>query len=360
VKTRRPRSSVRRRGFSLVELVVALAMISIVMLATQSAIILAAKAIPDGRSSASNLLTSARAIERLTADLNYATSFLVTSSTQVKFMVPDRNGDGAADTIDYTWAGTGNALMRSYNSAAAVAVSGSLKEFSLVYDKKAAVAATTYSESSEVLLSYFEPNGLLSTDWDVTSTRWSGQCIKPASLPGSATSWRPTRVKFKARYSGLATGQTLVQIRSTSNGGTVPTNNVLAQVTMNESILSSSFQWVEWTISSSVAAQTPGDAIALTFQWVSGTESCSLQYQNLLSLAGDSAFVTTTNSGSSWSQTLTQDLAFYLYGKYTSADPVAYQYRLADVRCALRGGNDNSSRLTATINIPNEPMVSGP
>jgi hypothetical protein len=129
---------------------------------------------------------------------------------------------------------------------------------------------------------------------------------------------------------------------------------------MNENILSSGYQWVEWTISSTVASQTPGASVALTFQWVSGNESCSLQYQSLLSTAGDSSFVTTTNSGSSWNQTLTQDLAFYMYGKYTTPDPVTYQYKLSDVRCVLRGGSDNSSRLTSTISIPNEPTVSGP
>ena len=69
---------------------------------------------------------------------------------------------------------------------------------------------------------------------------------------------------------------------------------------------------------------------------------------------------TSSDNGSSWVSRPGQSLVFYVYGKVTTPDLTAYTYTLQRVRCTLRGGEDTTGRLNATIRMLNEPTVPGP
>jgi prepilin-type N-terminal cleavage/methylation domain-containing protein len=353
-----PRLSRPRSGFTLVELMVAIAIVSILMLAMQSAILLAAKAVPDGKSRGSALVVAARAADTLNADLSFATSILTMTATQVQFTVPDRDGDGAAETITYAWSGTADTpLTRTINTATAVNVVDKVQEFALSYDKRTVALPVTYSESAET--AFFSYSGFLNLgSFTVTSTNWPAQCFKPATVSG-ATGWRITRVKFRAQRNSGSTGQSYVQLRTTNSSGTLPTSTVLMQSLMNEGTLDSNYAWVTFNFTNA-PLQPPGGSLALVIQWVSDSEACDIQFQNLLGTVADSNFAKTTNGGTSWTAPSGQDMLFAIYGKYTSPDPVVYQYPLTNVRCALRTGTDASSRINANIRVINEPLVSGP
>ena len=94
-----------KRAFTLVELMVGLAMFSILALALQSAVLLASKAIPDAKSANANQLAASRVADQLTGELNFALTVSELTATAVTFTVADRNNDGVDETIRYAWSG---------------------------------------------------------------------------------------------------------------------------------------------------------------------------------------------------------------------------------------------------------------
>src|SRR4030042_90434 len=64
----------RRRGFTLVELTVSIAITSVLMLAMGSAMLVASRAVPDARSPAGATVYAPQAVEQLVTELQYATS----------------------------------------------------------------------------------------------------------------------------------------------------------------------------------------------------------------------------------------------------------------------------------------------
>ncbi|MCH7925855.1 MAG: prepilin-type N-terminal cleavage/methylation domain-containing protein, partial [Planctomycetes bacterium] len=111
-----------RRGFTLVELVAAMTVMTILMMGMGSAMIIASRAIPNDKSPMSIATESRNVLDRLTEDLLYAISVSEKAATALTFTVADR-GHGAAgpETIRYAWSGTpGDPLTLEYNGASAV------------------------------------------------------------------------------------------------------------------------------------------------------------------------------------------------------------------------------------------------
>src|SRR5689334_2025015 len=118
----------RRRGFSLMELVLTTAVISIVIVALGSAIVLTSRAMPSSAASGGEAeYKRATALEQMCAELRCATAFSEVTPTAVTFSVPDRDKDGKAEDIRYAWSGTpGGALTRQYNGGTTVSVADDL------------------------------------------------------------------------------------------------------------------------------------------------------------------------------------------------------------------------------------------
>ena len=91
-------------------------------------------------------------------------------------------------------------------------------------------------------------------------------------------SWDVTRVLFRARKSGAAGGSTYVQFRMPDDSGK-PVDAVLAQDTMWEAALPTSYGWQEFTFSD-VTGLEPTDAVCLVLKWVSGGGSCEVEWDN--------------------------------------------------------------------------------
>jgi prepilin-type N-terminal cleavage/methylation domain-containing protein len=369
-----------RPGFTLIELIISTAILAIILVGMHSAMLIASRASPDRAGVNSATLRAGAAADQLIADLTYATSITSTSATAVQFTVPDRNDDGSPDTIRYSWSGvSGAGLMRTVNGGTPAAIAADVREFSLAYDKRPQPRSPTSSESGEVLLSSYDASaGLLGlgglADQKITSSTFVGQYFKP-SLPGAATGWRVTRVRLKAQsensgssgglLGGLlggsgsssgGAGVTRVQIRTVSPGGTPAT--ILDETTLLESSLVSSYAWQNLSFTG-VANRPPGSGLCIVLQWSADTEACDVQYDSQAS-GSTQYLLRTTNGGTSWSASAGQDLQYYVYGTYTTTDPIVTDYLLTDVRCTVRVGGDAQSRLNTTIRVLNEPQVSGP
>jgi hypothetical protein len=124
-----------RTGFTLVEVVLSAVTLAVLLLATGSAVALAARAIPDGRSVASATVAGGRALDSLTTDLADATAVTSATATAITLTVPDRTGDGVADTITYAWSGVSDApLTRKFNTGTAATIAAKVREFKLTLD----------------------------------------------------------------------------------------------------------------------------------------------------------------------------------------------------------------------------------
>src|ERR1051325_4118910 len=118
-----PLSQVRSRGYTLIEMVLALGILAIILVAAESAVVLSAKAIPDGRGPAAAAISGERAQDLMTSELMTAVGVTEQTANAITFTVPDRNGDSVAETIRYAWTGTaGDPLTRQYNGGNVVNV----------------------------------------------------------------------------------------------------------------------------------------------------------------------------------------------------------------------------------------------
>jgi prepilin-type N-terminal cleavage/methylation domain-containing protein len=127
-----------RRGFTLAELVASMAILTILMGAMTSVIVVASHAIPDAEDPVQSKLATMDVVEQIGRELYYATSITEATATAITFTVPDR-GHGAAgpETIRYAWSGTaGDPLTRQYNGGTAINVSTGVQFFSFSLSRR--------------------------------------------------------------------------------------------------------------------------------------------------------------------------------------------------------------------------------
>ena len=128
-RARLPRN--RRPGYTLVEVLISSVSASILMAGLASALFLAGRAL-EGGSAAAERSRAADAQSTLLTDLEHATSFSERADHAVTFSVPDRNGDGTAETLRYAWSGAnGGELTLSVNGGTPAPVLTGVKSFRL-------------------------------------------------------------------------------------------------------------------------------------------------------------------------------------------------------------------------------------
>ena len=209
----------RRAAFTLLEVVVSCAIVSIVLLATQSVIVLLVKTVPDGKTGPSARLAAARSLDLMANDLRWATAITNDSAKAITFTVPDRDGDGVAETIRYVWSGTsGDCLYRQINGGASISIANGVRTFSLTYDTgTVSVPSGTTTTSAETLLASFTGNGTASmSTTSLNSTTGVGEYLVP-TLPSGAISWGVTRVLVYAQ--GIQTPNQVICTLATATCG---------------------------------------------------------------------------------------------------------------------------------------------
>lgn len=107
------------RGYTLIELLVAAASASVLMVGLSSALYVSSRAmnLDDGAIARRN--AADMALSRVLADVAEANRFLTLDPTSLEFTVPDRDADGLVETLRYSWSGVaGDPLLRSVNGGA--------------------------------------------------------------------------------------------------------------------------------------------------------------------------------------------------------------------------------------------------
>jgi prepilin-type N-terminal cleavage/methylation domain-containing protein len=339
------------RGFTLVELVVSLAIMSILLTAIGSAIVLAGAAIPWDDDPGRPADAALEVAHDMTAELHFALSFAERTKWVVDFTVPSRDADAVPETIRYQWSGTpGDPLTRRYNGGPAVTVIDSVHDFTLVYEKTDFTKTLPIEvESLELeLFSYDSSSDLGAAHVHLDS--WWSQYFKPV-LPAGTIRWAITRVKFMAMQDDDFL-TTVVELRNT--GPSFRPGSVLySGKDLLPSDLTAAFQWHELFLSERYLS--PDEGISLVFKNESG-RSAQLQYQV--------AFVTQPGLGlvmgnPAWGPIRTdQSLLFYVYGTYTTlgTDDDTSTY-LTGVEIEIQTSPEESSEFETAVALLHRPEL---
>ena len=372
-------------GFTLMEMVVATAVTSLLMAGMASAILITSLAMPTGTSGVSATNSAASALNLFAADLAAAKSIVSNTATSIQFTVADRGGVSGDETIAYRWSGVaGAALTRQINGGTATNVQNNVQEFNLDYFKKSVSTTenvTTVGFGPEQLLASWTayPSGSPTTkDFSIAASGsagstigWGGEFVKLGALPANFSKLTFTKVKLWMKTINGSTQDPMVSIHPATGGGVLSpqASSVGSAAAISRSLLTSSYAPVLISLpADNVTTSTNLEYVILVKGPVTAA-SASLKHLYLSSGAPTDlpAMQWSNNGGSSWlpasKDKNKQDVPFEIYGSYetsTTAPVTKTSYYLKSVALRLTAGSNPSAQLSTTVATPNLPVVAGP
>lgn len=194
------------RGFTLIEVVTATAVMGVLLTSLAAMFSLAMKATPRPDQDPAVIASEMQVASTwISDDLAAATSITSINASDMTFIVPDRDSDGATEKIIYRWSGTaGDRLRRSVNGTE-MAIGPALAGFALspIWRKVSTspVSGTALS-SDEIVYCYL---GVAGTSQQVTSTSMLGLTFTPA-VASDATQVKISSIELTASGQLLTVG----------------------------------------------------------------------------------------------------------------------------------------------------------
>ena len=303
-----------RTGYTLVELIVGMAVSSILLLSMGSTVFLAMRAIPNPQKDPQASILAGQIVDQITEELETALSVTQLTATTIAFTVPARGSDTIPERICYSWSGThGGPLTRQYNGGTVVTIAPSVNLFALTPSSTSVQetypSVATESTSATLLASCTGTSGL--GDDNVQSNQSLGQYFKPVVGSG-VCAWQATSVQFMAKQVS-GTGTTLVQMQP-SNATLTPTGSINEQSTLPSA--SSTYSWKSFSLTQE-PNMAAGSGICLVLQDQTGNPSVTVEQ---VSGAGQLQ----ANGGGNWSYNANNALYSQLYGKLTTSSSSQY------------------------------------
>ena len=122
------------RGFTLLELLIAVSASGVLVVGMSSSIYIALRAADTSTTPADSILEGTRTLTEVALDLQDTLSLSTAGTRNLFANVPDRYGDGSVDTVQYDWSGSaGDPLYRSYNGNTPKIIVDDVHEFAFGY-----------------------------------------------------------------------------------------------------------------------------------------------------------------------------------------------------------------------------------
>ncbi|HRJ49728.1 MAG: type II secretion system protein [Phycisphaeraceae bacterium] len=322
-----------RRGFTLVELIVATAIMGILMAAVGSALMVAARAVPSPDSSEARAASATSAAREMAGEISQAITVTAASATGITFSVPDRTGDNAPETITYAITGTPLiSVTRTFNGGEATVIAQGLSSAALAYavGSREVTTLTPVEGPEHVMSACYETSG---SELPFNGSTVAIQKFRPA-LPPEAASWRVTRVNLWCKQDAPVNSTLRLQVYRTDSTGT-PSGSSLAATTLSEAAMPSAFGWRAMFLSS-MPSLLPTDGVALvlannslsvnvnlglvTFS-IGGSPTAGMGLFVTDSIAEDGVNLSFTTNGSTWNHQADDSLVIEVLGRVTA--PVA-------------------------------------
>ncbi|MFI4873192.1 MAG: PilW family protein [Phycisphaerales bacterium JB061] len=111
----------KRRGFTLIELVVSLSVVGILMTAIGSSIVISTKTLPTAGGFAEMQTAAGKSLTLLGNDIRLAGSVTMPNVRTLNLRLPDQDGDTSPEAVVYQWSGAaGTAFTREFNGGGQV------------------------------------------------------------------------------------------------------------------------------------------------------------------------------------------------------------------------------------------------
>jgi hypothetical protein len=344
----------RTRAFSLIELVAALGITTILLAAIASAVMIATKALPQTNDAFSSPMSAGRVVNQMAGELESALLVLSQTPTSISFTVPPRNGDTVSEKITYSWAGpSGAPLMRQYNSGTPVSLIDSVDQFSLtpviITSTESYPGVATEDASDSLIIDNSSTTG--SATQGVNASNCLGQYFCSSSWPSGVVGWRPTRVQFQAEQSGLIATTDILMAPALSN--LTPAAPYSQQYSDTGLGLLSSFAWRQFSFSG-IDRLSPAAGVCLMVEGASGGTNSMIVETN--SLPG---LIQSTDGGSTWSYISNKGMVSQLFGKLTrsTTTQLATTKYLSALSITLRAGPSTNPAVTSTAQVLNQPAL---
>lgn len=303
-----------RRAFTLIEMSVSLVLLSILLGAMGSVVVLSSRVAPTAaqRSEASTRLL----LDSIANDLRDAIRFTATGARAVQIEVADRNNDGVNETIRYEWSGVANTpILRTVNGNGGAAFSDNLTSFSLAYTTatRSRTTATAATEGPEQLLATY--TGAAGGNVLVRNNSYPAQVFTP-TLPAGTVSWRLTRLRFVARNGSGLLGIVGVQIRNVDSSTGLPSATVLDEQQFLQTLLTGTNTW--YSLNFDIPGLPANQPAAFVLRAILGSSPMTMPCA-VSGVADNGAFFTSYGTGtSSWSNINDGSLQYEIYGKATA------------------------------------------
>jgi len=304
------------RAVTLVEMVMSLTIVSILLGACGSVMLLASRVMGISAAGPAVSMTAAdAATDQVAADLQMALQITERTATAVTFTVPDRNGDSTPETLRYAWAGAGSPLTREYNGqpGPAASMAENVQVFNLDWLLQAAGPPPPVESPEQLLVSRDWPTSDDPKAYQIKSNAWAAEYFKPV-LPANALSWKITRVKVKLARNGTSTGTMTIGV-TLADTAMKPVGSALDSLSVDVVTLSTTLTWVEFG-SSCLDGLDPalGMCVLVT---TTDTSPGVVEYDEK-GPAVDLAWRQSANQGYVWSAKSDYVLQIYVYGTVTT------------------------------------------
>lgn len=358
-------------AFTMVELVISMAISTLLIGALGAALVLASRAVPAQQSPQQTAITSCRALDLMTEELSTAIWVAEAYDHSVAFQVPDRDPAVAPgpEFITYSWSGVaGQPLTRSYNNGIAATIVPDVYDLTFTAELVTPADGNKEAPVADGLLASFSGwSGITPTEGDlkVGESSYAAMCFT-ITPPADAVSMRITRAEFQMKLGNMGddSGAVICAVHRSVGGQTPSAGNLGSAAPVPVSSLSANYGWVTFTFGPLTINDPARTDYCLVLNQSAGNGGRLLEYHSII--APDDGMVErwATSVAGPWQPQDTsmnhQDLPFRIYGVFqTSADPIVpLTYVVRSVAVTVQASPDEATSCHAHAFLLNEPEVS--
>ena len=336
-----------RYGHSLIEVMIALPLLTAIVLAAGGLIAVASKSRSLSEGLIADQIASLQTSQQFLSDLQFAASIADSSDHSIEFSVSDRTGDGMPESIRYNWSGVeGDPLSYQINEMRPVVIAEKVDNFTLTQTIRKISQTTILKHHDDASAGVFNSKAIIAGEPVAQSVI--------ANLPASATTWSLDRVRFMARASGALDGVLTVSVVGVDNLLQPLSRRVLESQRVSEHQLDSEFSWVDVKFWNTQNLNRP---VAIVFSYESGSDAAGevCFESDGLNMTDETAWMTSKDNGITWTiPNAAEDLRFYALGTHNGL--MTERTTLKQIQVTLQLGADNQVS-HSSARLFNEPEI---
>ncbi len=349
----------RRRGFTLLEVLTASVITVVIVGALASVMAVTAKAMPAPDAASTTTRAASIALQAAAADLALCKGLKSYDAESIQFTLVDRDADGSEETLNISWGGSaGDPLVLDTNGVARNVIE-KIDDFAVTVETFSDTTTTVSgtSEGPEILLAGYEGPAVQLAD--VTTSDALAQSFR-ASLPSDAISYSITKLDVSVHQRLLYPGSVDVELYKSRADGT-PTGAALSSATAGSNLLALPLSLPPFigtrfrlTLATPLTGCLPGENLAIKLSAASGRMFAA--YQNPAPGEHHAVMSQSTDGGSSWTPRPGASVGFLVCGKVTRPATVSASVSRAE-SVSLKVRPTGGQEITLNVSLLGKPLT---